>query len=37
MQIAFALRQSETGTWVEEICRQFGVSQAMFLNGKKKL
>ncbi len=31
-QIAFALRQSETGTRVEEICRQLGVSQATFFN-----
>ncbi len=30
--IAFALRQSETGTRVEEICRQMGVSQATFFN-----
>uniref|UniRef100_UPI0035B60EA8 transposase n=1 Tax=Dyadobacter beijingensis TaxID=365489 RepID=UPI0035B60EA8 len=30
--IAFALRQSETGTRVEEICRQLGVSQATFFN-----
>lgn len=35
-QIAFALRQSETGTRVDEICRQMGVSQATFFNWKKK-
>jgi len=35
-QITFALRQSETGTHVEEICRQMGVSQATFFNWKKK-
>lgn len=35
-QITFALRQSETGTRVEEICRQMGVSQAAFFNWKKK-
>lgn len=35
-QITFALRQSETGTRVEEICRQLGVSQATFFNWKKK-
>jgi len=34
--IAFALRQSETGTPVEEICRQLGVSQATFINWKYK-
>ena len=35
-QIAFALRQAEAGTRVEEICRKFGVSQATFYNWKKK-
>ena len=35
-QIAFALRQAETGTRVEEICRKFGISQATFYNWKKK-
>ncbi len=27
-QIAFALKQAETGTTVEEICRKMGISQA---------
>ena len=35
-QIAFALRQAETGTRVEEICRQLGISQATLFNWKKK-
>jgi len=35
-QIAFALRQAQTGTRAEEICRKFGVSQATFYNWKKK-
>jgi putative transposase len=35
-QIAFALREAETGTRVDEICRKFGVSQATFYNCKKK-
>ena len=35
-QIAFALKQSETGTKVDEICRQMGISQATFFNWKKK-
>lgn len=35
-QIAFALKQSETGTRVEEVCRKMGVSQATFFNWKKK-
>lgn len=35
-QIAFALRQSEAGTSVEEICRKLGVTQATFYRWKKK-
>ena len=35
-QIAFALRQSESGTPVEEICRKLGVTQATFYRWKKK-
>jgi putative transposase len=29
-QIAFALKQAETGTKVDEICRQMGASEATF-------
>jgi len=29
-QIAFALRQAETGTRVAEICRKFGISEQTF-------
>lgn len=29
-QIAFALRQAENGTTVEEICRKMGVSESIF-------
>lgn len=29
-QIAFALRQAENGTLVEEVCRKLGVSEATF-------
>ena len=29
-QIAFALRQSESGTTIEEICRKMGVSEPTF-------
>ena len=36
-QIAFALRQSESGTPVEEITRKLGVSQQTFYRWKKKL
>jgi len=35
-QIAFALRQSETGTKVTEVCRKMGISEATFYNWKKK-
>ena len=35
-QIAFALRQAETGTNVSEVCRKIGVSEATFYNWKKK-
>lgn len=35
-QIAFALRQSESGTPVEEVIRKLGVSEATFYRGKKK-
>ena len=35
-QIAFALKQSETGIRVDEICRKLGISQATFFNWKKK-
>jgi putative transposase len=29
-EIAFALRQAETGTRIEEICRKIGISDATF-------
>ena len=35
-QIAFALRQFETGNRVEEVCLQMGISEATFFNWKKK-
>ena len=35
-QIAFALKQAESGTTVEEICRKMGVSQATFYAWRKK-
>ena len=35
-QIAFALRQAETGTRVVEVCRKMGISEATFYNWKKK-
>ena len=31
-QIAFALKQAETGTRVEEVCRKMGISEATFYN-----
>ena len=35
-QIAFALRQAESGTPVAEICRKAGISQATYFPWKKK-
>lgn len=35
-QIIFALKQSETGVKVEEVCRKMGISEATFYNWKKK-
>lgn len=35
-QIAFALRQAEAGTPVEEICRRMGVSEPTFYRWKKQ-
>ena len=35
-QIAFALRQAESGTPVGDVCRQLGVSEATFYVWKKR-
>ena len=35
-QIVFALKQSETGVAIAEICRKMGISEATFYNWKKK-
>lgn len=35
-QIAFALKQVELGTKVEEVCRKMGISDATFYNWRKK-
>lgn len=35
-QIAFALRQDETGTRVAEICRKMGIAEQTFYRWKKK-
>jgi putative transposase len=35
-QIAYALRQAESGTSVGDVCRQIGVSEATFYQWKKK-
>ena len=35
-QIAFALKQAETGIAVDEVSRKMGISQATFYNWKKK-
>lgn len=34
--VAFALRQAESGTAVEEICRKLGVSEPTFYRWKKQ-
>ena len=35
-QVAYALRQADTGTAVGDVCRQLGVSEATFYVWKKK-
>lgn len=35
-QIAFALRQAEAGTPVEQVCRKLSISQATFFRWKKR-
>lgn len=35
-QIAYALRQAESGTAVADVCRQLGISEATFYVWKKK-
>jgi putative transposase len=35
-QIAYALRQAESGTAVADVCRQIGISEATFYIWKKK-
>lgn len=35
-QIAFALKQAELGTRVEEVCRKMGISEATFHVWKKR-
>ncbi len=35
-QIAFALKQVELGTKVEEVCRKMGISDATFYNWREK-
>lgn len=35
-QIAFALRQAETGTRVSEVCRKMGISEQTFFRWKRK-
>ena len=36
-QIAFALKQAETGTRIDEICRKMGISDATFLQVATKV
>jgi len=35
-QIAFALRQAESGTRVAEVCRKMGISEQTYFRWKKK-
>ena len=35
-QVAYALRQAESGTPVGDVCRQLGVTEATFYTWKKK-
>ena len=35
-QIAFALKQAETGTRIDEICRKMGISDAPFYKWRQK-
>ena len=35
-QIAYALRQAETGTRVAEVCRKLGISEQTFFRWKRK-
>lgn len=35
-QVAYAIRQSDSGTAVADICRQIGISEATFYVWKKK-
>ena len=35
-QIAFALRQTESGTPIVEVCRKMGISEQTFFRWKKK-
>lgn len=35
-QIAFGLRQAETGTPIVEVCRKLGISEQTFFRWKKK-
>lgn len=35
-QIAFALRQAETGTRVAEVCRKLGIAEQTFFRWKRK-
>ena len=36
-QIAFALRQAESGTPVEEVCRKLSISQQTFYRWRRSL
>lgn len=35
-QIAYALKQAETGVSVQEVCRKLGIAEGTFYNWKKR-
>ena len=36
-QILFAIKQSETGVKVEEVCRKWGLAKLLFTTGRKSM
>ena len=36
-QIAFALKQAETGTRVDEVCRKMGIRKQRFTTGRRSM
>ena len=36
-QIVFDLKQAETGTRIDEVCRKMGISEATFTTGRRSM